>query len=193
MHDIVIVGAGAMGCLFAARLAESGAAATLVDIDRARLDALDRDGVTLEDDSGTRTVAIAARTAGELSIAPDLILLFTKGLHSIAAIRSVAHLAGPDTYALTLQNGIGNVEALTEVFAADRILMGVTDYPSNLEGPTRVSSHGDGRVHLGSYEPRSSATAAAEVASLLNRAGLNADVSAAIGVAMWEKVAFNAA
>jgi len=39
VRDVVIVGAGAMGCLFAARLAEAGTQVTLVDVDRARLEA----------------------------------------------------------------------------------------------------------------------------------------------------------
>ena len=54
MREVVIVGAGAMGCLFAAKLAESGVSVTLVDVDGARLEALARDGITLADDDGER-------------------------------------------------------------------------------------------------------------------------------------------
>src|SRR5438067_48147 len=81
MKSVVIVGAGAMGCLFAARLAEAGVQVALVDVDRGRLDALNRDGITIEDDRGARVVRVTACTASQATEAPDLVLLFTKSLH----------------------------------------------------------------------------------------------------------------
>jgi 2-dehydropantoate 2-reductase len=192
MDSVVIVGAGAMGCLFAARLAEGGVRVTLVDVDRPRLDAIGRDGITVDDDLGVRTVPVSATTAAELRDRPDLVLLFTKGLHSAAAARSVAHIAGPDTYALTLQNGIGNAEILAETFAAERVLLGVTALPSNLDGPTQISSHGAGYIALGALRPEGSA-AANRAAELLRRGQFDVRVDEGIEVAVWEKVAFNAA
>src|SRR5690242_6475925 len=91
---IAIVGAGAMGCLFAARLAEVGAQVTVVDVDRERLSIIGRDGITLADDNGTRTVAVRAALAAQVAPPVHLVLLFTKGTHSAAAIRSVVHLVG---------------------------------------------------------------------------------------------------
>ena len=105
---VAIVGAGAMGCLFAARLAEQGARVTVVDVDRERLAIIARDGITLSDDNGSRTVAVNASRAAEVNAPIDLVLLFTKGTHSAAAILSVAHLAAIKPIALTLQNGLGN-------------------------------------------------------------------------------------
>jgi 2-dehydropantoate 2-reductase len=131
-------------------------------------------------------------TAADLRGPPDLVLLFTKGIHSAAATRSVAHLASPDTYALTLQNGIGNAEILAETFAPGRVLLGVTALPSNLEGPTRISSHGSGYIVLGSLVSEGS-PGAEGAARLLRRAKLDVRVDTDVEVAVWEKVAFNAA
>ena len=192
MRDIVIVGAGAMGCLFAARIAESGANVTLVDVDEPRLAALARDGIALDDDEGERVVPVGAGLAHEVAAPVDLVLLFTKSRDSAAAIHSVAHLAGPGVRALTLQNGLGNAEIIAGIFSPDRVLMGVTDFPADLQGPTRIVSHGPGHVALGGFTPAAQA-AAAPVAALLDRAGLAARVDADIRVAIWEKVAFNAA
>lgn len=192
MQKLVIVGAGAMGCLFAARLAEGGAQVTLVDVDAARLAKLDQDGITLSDDAGERTVPIRACLAQDVAGPVDLVMLFTKGMHSADAIRSVAHLATPGTYALTLQNGIGNAETIAEVFPADAVLMGVTDFPADLEGPTRVSSHGKGHIWLGGFTPAAQ-PGAEPVASLFNGCGLETAVDADVQVQVWEKVAFNAA
>jgi len=192
-RTIAIVGAGAMGCLFAARLAEAGAAVTLVDVDPARLAMLAGEGITLDDDRGERVVRIAAATvAADVSGPMDLVMLFTKGMHSAAAIRSVAHLAGPDTHALTLQNGLGNAEAMADVFAPDRILIGVTDFPADLQGSARVASHGAGQIWLGALT-QGGERAVAPVVDLFNASNLAATADRDVRVAIWEKVAFNAA
>ncbi len=62
MQRILVIGAGAMGCLFAARIAESGADVMLIDVDEARLAAIADRGISLTDDNGTRTVSPAHRT-----------------------------------------------------------------------------------------------------------------------------------
>jgi 2-dehydropantoate 2-reductase len=192
LHRVVVVGAGAMGCLFAAKLTESGANVTLVDIDEARLAALVRDGVTVEDDAGARTVRVTAARAAEVKGPADLVILFTKSLHSASAIASVAHLVSPGTWALTLQNGLGNAEAMAGTFAPERVLAGVTNVPADLQGPARVASHGAGQCTLGGFVPAASA-GAEPVAGLLREAGFETRVDRNILVTVWEKVAFNAA
>lgn len=192
MQNIVIVGAGAMGCLFAARLAEAGVGVTLVDVDATRLAVLDSDGIALSDDDGERIVPVRAALASDVTGPVDLVMLFTKGMHSAAAIRSVAHLADGHSYALTLQNGIGNAEVIAGIFAPGRVLMGVTDLPADLEGQRSIQSHGQGHIRLGGFTADAQ-SAAQTVAALLNRGRLNAEADADIDVAIWEKVAFNAA
>jgi 2-dehydropantoate 2-reductase len=192
MRDIAIIGAGAMGCLFAARLAGAGASVTLIDVDEGRLAALARDGVTLADDDGERTLPVAACRAGEAKGPADLLILFTKGLHSGAAMQAVPHLVGPETIGLTLQNGLGNGEIIAQTIPAERVVVGITDFPADLEGPTRVASHGPGQSRLGGFVP-AAAAAAARVAAVLSEAGLDAVADPAIEVAIWEKIGFNAA
>ncbi|MEI6643980.1 MAG: ketopantoate reductase family protein [Novosphingobium sp.] len=192
LSKIVIVGAGAMGCFLAARLAAGGLEVTVVDVDQARLDVIGREGITLHDDSGTSTAQVKACLAAEVQGPVDLVLLMTKGMFSAAAIHSVAHLAAHDPLVLTLQNGLGNVEAIAEVFHTDHILWGVTDFPADLEGPARVASHGEGHIWLGGANDRAHAHTDA-VAEALNRAALNAAIDPEVRVSVWEKVAFNAA
>ncbi|MBO9574997.1 MAG: ketopantoate reductase family protein [Sphingobium sp.] len=193
MQRILVIGAGAMGCLFAARIAESGADVMLIDVDTARLAAIAREGITLTDDNGTRSVPMKTGTANEATGPFDLALLFTKGLHSSSATRSLAHLAvagGP--YMLTLQNGLGNPEIIAETFPQDRILKGIAALPADLHDATHVSSHGSGHLELGGMTP-AGAQAAEQAAVLLARSGFDARTNAMIDVAIWEKVAFNAA
>lgn len=189
---VAIIGAGAMGCLFAARLAEQGAHVTLVDVDHDRLAAVRRGGITLVDDQGTRVIAVDAALAAELVAPVDLVLLFTKGVHSAAAIRSVAHLAATGPVALTLQNGIGNAELLAEGFGAERVLFGTAHIPADLIGPAAVETHGFGTLELGGLTSAAQAFAPA-AAAWLEKAGFTAKVTHDANRAVWEKVAFNAA
>lgn len=192
VQNIVIVGAGAMGCLFAARLAEAGKAVTVVDVDAARLARIGQEGIHLRDDAGQRVVPVAAARADAVQGPVDLLILMTKGMHSAAAADSVAHLAATGCCALTLQNGLGNVEALARAFPRDRILWGVTDLPADLEGPNTVASHGVGHIRLGGIDPAAHAHAGA-VAAALDAGGLHAEADPQVAAAVWEKVAFNAA
>ena len=192
LSKIVIVGAGAMGCFLAARLAAGGLEVTVVDVDQARLDVIGRDGITLHDDRGTAIAQVRACLAADVAGPVDLVLLMTKGMFSAAAIRSVAHLAAHNPLVLTLQNGLGNVEAIADVFHTDHILWGVTDFPADLEGPAQIASHGEGHIWLGGANDRAHAHASA-VAEALNRAALNAEIDPEVRVSVWEKVAFNAA
>jgi len=191
VRTVVILGAGAMGSLFAARMAKAGIGVTLVDVNEQRLAMIARDGLVLSDNDGTSHIAIDARLAGDVAGPIDLILLFTKSLHSAAAARSLAHLAKDGPTALTLQNGLGNAEALAEVFGPERVLMGTAHVPAELEPPNKVISAGFKHVHLGGYTPAAQVLAA-PVADALALAGFSPTVAEDAPAAVWSKLAFNA-
>lgn len=192
MKDILIIGAGAMGCLFAARLAKAGANVTLLDVDVGRVHGIEREGLVLIDDQGTSAVRPRAALAKDHAGPADLVVLFTKGYHSASAVQSIAHLVPFAPVALTLQNGIGNAEILAETFGADHVLMGTAHVPADLQLPNRVISHGFAHIHLGGFN-RAAQAHAPEVAALLGAGGFDAIVAETIEVAVWEKLAFNAA
>ncbi|AOJ32410.1 ketopantoate reductase family protein [Burkholderia metallica] len=194
---IAILGAGAMGSLFGGRLAESGEAVTLIDVNDAHLDAIRRDGLRIDDDRGERRVrtlrAVRPEAAqAEAGASFDLLIVFTKSLHTRAALDGVRALLTPDTHVLTLQNGLGNVEALNAFVPLERILVGVTTWPADAAGPAHVRSHGAGTIRMmtadGAARPF-----AATVADTLSHAGLACTLDADVWAAIWEKVAFNAA
>ena len=189
---VAVVGAGAMGCLFAARIAERGTHVTVIDVDHERLSVIGREGITLTDDNGSRTIAVRAALAAEIVAPVDLVLLFTKGTHSAAAVRSVAHLAASKPVALTLQNGIGNADLLAETFGAEHVLLGTAHVPADLTAPARVVTHGFGTIDLGGFTAAAH-TFAPSVVALLRSAGFNTHLATDINAAVWEKVAFNAA
>lgn len=190
---IAILGAGAMGSLFGGLLAETGEQVTLLDINDAHLAAIAAHGLRLETDTGDRRVrSLQALRPSQATQVPDLLIVFTKAMHTRAALASVRQLIGPSTYVLTLQNGLGNVEALGSVVPQERILVGVTTWPADLAGPGHVRSHGAGVIRMmtadGADRPMLE-----RVVHALSDAGLQCRVDANVWGAVWEKVAFNAA
>jgi 2-dehydropantoate 2-reductase len=190
---IAILGAGAMGSLFGGLLAEAGQQVTLLDINDAHLGAIAAHGLRLETDTGDRRIRnLQAVRPSQATAVPDLLIVFTKSMHTRAALASVRQRIGASTYVLTLQNGLGNVEALGSVVPQERILVGVTTWPADLAGPGHVRSHGAGVIRMmtadGVERPM-----LARVVDALSTAGLNCQADANVWGAVWEKVAFNAA
>ncbi len=190
---ILILGAGAMGCLFAARLALSGHFVTLVDINRERIETINQSGLMLEvDHENPVAVSLRAANAAEISGSVDLLIVFTKGNHTQAAVESVAHLAECNPLALSLQNGIGNAEILAEKFGWDRTLFGTAHIPADLSPPNVVRTHMPNALSLGGIDA-STTGMAEDIASLLTEAGFDATASSDIRKTVWDKLAFNAA
>lgn len=192
MERIAVLGAGAMGSYFAASLAEAGKLVTVIDVDRARLALMDSSGIKVQDDRGERSIAVTARSASEAKGPVDLLIVFTKGMHTAAAAASVTHLVSSTTLVLTLQNGLGNDDVLAAQFGGAGLVIGMTDVPVDLVGPNAVASHGQATVTIGDYAPDGTALAAG-VGAVLEAAGFNVKLDAAVRTRIWEKVAFNAA
>ncbi|MEM5446261.1 ketopantoate reductase family protein [Paraburkholderia guartelaensis] len=192
MH-IAILGAGAMGSLFGGLLAVAGHRVTLLDVDDAHLNAINEAGLRLTTDAGERVVANLEALRPEAATTPaDLLIVFTKTLHTQAALGAAHAVLGPQTALLSLQNGLGNAERLAQFADPARVMIGVTTWPADKNGPGRVSSHGQGVIRLmsadGAHSPMLSRTVQA-----LNDAGLACSADADVWAAIWEKVAFNSA
>ncbi|KWN86831.1 ketopantoate reductase family protein [Burkholderia ubonensis] len=194
---IAMLGAGAMGSLFGGLLAEAGEDVTLIDVNDAHLDAIRRNGLRIENDCGDRRIttlrALRPDAAQPARGEPfDLLIVFTKSLHTRAALDGVRALLTAHTAVLTLQNGLGNVETLNAFVPIEQILVGVTTWPADLAGPGHVRSHGVGAIRMMTADGAARPFAQA-VADALSRAGLACALDADVWAAIWEKVAFNAA
>jgi 2-dehydropantoate 2-reductase len=190
---ISIVGAGAMGSLFGGLLAESGNEVTLIDVNDAHIDTVRTQGLRLATDGGDRQVtALKAVRPEDATGFPDLLLVFTKTLHTSAALSGVRHLIGPGVHVLSLQNGLGNVEKIAEFVPLERVLIGVTTWPADMVGPGHVHSHGQGVVRLMAADGVERRFVS-QVAEVLTKAGLDCTSDGTVWAAIWEKVAFNAA
>jgi 2-dehydropantoate 2-reductase len=189
---IAIAGAGAMGSLFGGRLSLAGFDVRLIEVNIAYIAAVQRDGLKLETEAGVSTIRAPIGPAQSFAEPVDLLMVFTKGPQTLHALRAVRHLIGPQTWALSLQNGLGNGERLATAVSADRVIIGMTNWPADVKAPGHVSSHGTGEVRLWSLNGQPSARLS-EISQALSEAGLNSSADPQVMVAIWEKAAFNAA
>jgi 2-dehydropantoate 2-reductase len=188
---VVVIGAGAMGCLFGGRLAQAGHEVVLVDVSRPQINTLNERGLVLTDDNGTSRIAVQAASADELVGARELLIFFTKAIHTAAAARDVRHLFGPETWALTVQNGIGNDDVIAAHIGRERLIVGMTNYSADFLGLGQVATQGAGETRI--WAAAQPSPRVSEIATRLNDAGLVCRADPDVRTAIWEKVTFNAA
>lgn len=184
--SILIVGTGAMACLFGARLAPH-AEVTLLGTWPEGIEALRRDGIRLEAEAGEsrHRVWVTSNPAEVVGAMHALVLV--KSWQTRRAARQLAECLGLEGVALTLQNGLGNLDALSEALGPDRIALGVTTSGATLLGPGRVRAGGSGPVYL-SPHPR-----LGPIAELLRGAGFVVENVPDVEGLLWGKLAVNAA
>lgn len=188
---VLILGAGAMGCLYGAALHRAGCEVVFVDVNQSHIDAINARGLELETRAGVEHLPIPARRPEEISEPVDLVVVFTKTFHTEAALAGIAQAIGPKTWLLSLQNGLGNDRRLAAHAAEERVLVGASSLPSDLVGLGRVRSHGEGGSKLFPAFGGDPAFAR-QVCELLSQGGLPAELEPNIHVAIWSKAIFNA-
>jgi len=146
--NFLVVGPGAMGCLFAGRLKKGGHRVTIADYKPERADFINQHGIRLEEPTGEERVHVPAVTAG-VTEGPDVALFCVKANQTREAAEEVAPWIDLQTSVLTLQNGLGNLELLEEVFGKGRVLGGVTAEGATLLGPGHARHAGRGQTVIG--------------------------------------------
>ncbi len=146
--EFLIVGPGAMGCLFAARLNNAGFNVTLLDHNSKRAEEISRQGIIVEGASGNYKESVRV-TADPADIKPDIILFCVKSGKTEEAAVSVKNNLHESTVAATLQNGLGNTEIIKKILGEDRVLSGITSEGATLLGNGRVKHAGTGSTVLG--------------------------------------------
>lgn len=161
---------------------------TLVGTWRAALAAISERGVLLEE--GGRQYAASARTAlaGDPVERADFALVLVKSHQTPTAGRLAARSLLPEGLVVTLQNGLGNREALELAVNPEAVAVGVTMAGAMLLEPGRVLAHPGKTVLAGTPWQRQ-----AQLVELLRSAGLDADLSPDIQPLVWRKLVANCA
>jgi 2-dehydropantoate 2-reductase len=186
---IAVIGAGAMGSINGGHLSLNNEV-YLVDTNQAIVDHINQNGLILQE-NGTDVVyhpTACTTTAGLDKV--DLVILFVKALFSKSALNGNKGIIGDNTYLMTLQNGSGHEDILSEFAPIDHIIIGTTNDNGALLSPGHVRHGGEGETNIGmltddvnGFLPKLKAT--------LDECGFKGNIHANIQQLIWDKLFTN--
>ncbi len=183
---MLVVGAGATGGYFGARLAEAGKDVTFL-VRQARAAKLGETGLQIVSPHGNITIRPKLVSANEISEPFDLVVLAVKGFALEAVVADFAPAVGPETMIVPLLNGMRHVDLLRARFGARAVLGGVCRIAAMLDAEGRI-------VQLAKFqdllygEMNGHASARGErLDHAMQGAGFEARLSRTIEQDMWDK------
>lgn len=185
---IAIVGCGAVGSYYGAKLCRAGEQVHFLL--RSDYEVVRRKGVFIqspEQDFNVRPKC--ARTPGEIGES-DLVVVALKATANDQFPGLLPPLVGKKTAVLTLQNGLGNEEALARLFPVEQVLGGLCFVCLNRIAPGVIRHLDHGMIVLGEFQ-RWSEPRTHDIASRFRRAGVNCKVTDNLTRAHWEKLVWN--
>ena len=139
MHYCVI-GSGAMGGLYGLRLIAAGKSVSFLDIDREHIDVINENGFRLSGITGDNSYEVMGSTdPAALEGLVDVVLFHTHTNGTKAGAKAASIVLKPEGWAVTFQNGIGNVETLVAALGEERVVGGISYHLSliHISEPTR--------------------------------------------------------
>lgn len=188
---VAIVGAGAMGGLFAYLLSRAEETETwLLDIRPERVQKIRADGLFVEGISGDHHLHPSITLEADRIGRADLVLVCVKSPNTHDAVLRAKPLVGPETTVLTLQNGLGNLEAIERALGPGRALGGTTAMGATVLAPNRIRHAGWGETVIG--EPQGARTPRAEaILELFRRCELEVSFTEDLPGLLWSKLLIN--
>ncbi|MBI1397520.1 MAG: 2-dehydropantoate 2-reductase [Betaproteobacteria bacterium] len=187
---IHLIGAGAMGGVYGGLLALSGQDVTLIDTREDHVATIMREGLSVEGVRGDHRVRIPAVTSADGLPKADFAIVFTDANATAGAARTAAQVLGADGFAMTLQNGIGNVEKLVAELGATRVVAGVSMNSAASPAPARAVYTNAGMTSIGELDGKETARIR-EVADMLERAGIPTEIVSDPMAHVWSKFVLN--
>lgn len=196
---IVIMGAGAMGCMFGAKFVRSGQQVALVDGWKAHVDAINEKGLFVERNGETYNVKIPAMLSAQeareaLGGPADLVMIFCKGMDTERFVQNSLPVVDDSTCFLTLQNGLGNPEIIGKTIPSHRVFFGGASAGSVLLGPGSIrdttSDRAGALIHIMPLD-RVINDKCREVAQAITKAGMCTAAEMYAEQYVWEKLSLN--
>ena len=186
---VTIIGPGATGILLATHLARAKNEVWLLDKRTERAQTIRKEGIRVEGLSRIAAKVNASVEAREIGRC-DAVILCVKSYDTEEAIKKAVDLIKEETYVLTLQNGIGNIQILNDVVGEDKVIAGVTQQAATLLGVGHLRHTGRGETIIGRANKKPLGKARV-ILGLLNQSGLSAHSTRDINVLIWSKLVIN--
>jgi len=185
-----IIGPGAMGSLFGSLLTLAGKEVWLVGNRQEQIDRICSVGLTLEEKGKIQIVPMNA-TSDVTSVGKaDLVIFFVKTYDIEEAVSDALVLEKEDTIFLTLQNGLGNEEAICDKVNPKKVMLGITGHGATLLEPGHIRHAGWGKTFIGELDHRIT-DRSLRIAQMFCKAGIETEVSSNIHDQVWGKLLIN--
>jgi len=187
---IAVIGAGGVGGYFGGRLAQAGHDVSFV-ARGAHLAAIRERGLVLESARGDATIANAMATDDPATLAPCDVVMFCEKLWDVEAVaQQIVPLVAKDGVVIPFQNGLESPRILARALGAQRVQGGVAYIAATIRAPGVIAHTGTmARLRIGAF-PGGPADRAAVFVDACTKAGIEAENSADIERALWEKFCF---
>jgi 2-dehydropantoate 2-reductase len=184
---IVIVGPGAIGALLTALLSRATKNLNkdevwLLDYKKERTKEILKTGITIE--GAIKSFHVNVKITTQLNqIGPaDIFIICVKSYNTKQAISLIKPLLKNDSSVLTLQNGLGNAEVISEAVGIERVVMGVTNLGATLIKPGVVRFCGKGETLIAQMR---------SIRDIFNKADIETRISKDIKSLIWSKLIIN--
>lgn len=189
---IAIVGAGAMGSVYAGLFAEAGYQISVVDLWQEHITAIGKTGLHLEGASGDRVIGgiTAVHQIADLG-SIDLYVIATKANGVGEAAAEIAKAMQPNSLVLTIQNGLGAGDRIAQYMPTDNVLLGVAEgFGASIKGPGHIHHNAMRQIRIGEMSGGMT-DRLVWIESLWQAAGFKATAFADIHQLVWEKFICN--
>src|SRR3954468_5443461 len=189
---IAIVGTGAVGGYYGARLAQGGPDVPFLL--RGDYDAVRRNGLVVQSCNGDFTLAPQSLRVYDDPMrmpAADLVVVTLKSTANDKFERLIPPLLRDNTAILTLQNGLGNEERLGELFGRARVLGGMAFVCINRVAPGIIRHTDHGIIRLGDFTLPGRSERALRIAAMFNASKVKCEVLDDLRWGRWQKLTWN--
>jgi 2-dehydropantoate 2-reductase len=183
---ILVVGAGAVGGYFGARLAQAGRNVTFL-VRPARAKQLQKDGLRILSPHGDATLHPKVTTTSEITTPYDIIFLSVKAQALDQAIKDMKPAVGPDTMIYPVLNGMRHMDTLVHSFGEQSVLGGVCMVSTELDEQGRIVQITPMQKLIYGERSRAMTPRIQALDEALRNAGFDTELSANITQAMWDK------
>lgn len=187
---IAVVGAGAVGLYYGARLARAGEDVSFLL--RSDFEAVRERGIRIDSVDGDVALPEVAAFRTTEEIGPvDWVIVAWKATANDRFEEVLRPLLHETTQVLTLQNGLGNCEALERIVGPERVLGGLCFVCLNRLSEGYVRHTAGGKVTIGEWRPEPGVPRARKLAGALEAAGVNSKAVENLEWAQWRKLIWN--
>jgi 2-dehydropantoate 2-reductase len=190
---ISVIGTGAMGSIYAARLSKAGHEVIAIDIWQDHVDYINRDGLLIEGPDGKIIAKNIRASTKFLDLEGcDFYIIATKALNLEESIKSLKDQIDLNSPIITIQNGLGAGDIILKHMPRNNIILGVAEgFGASLTAPGRVTHTANKQIRLGSISQKTEERELQNIVSAWRSAGLKTEIYESIEQLVWEKLLCN--